>query len=352
MKTKLLSLLTVIVATLSLHAQTNSITVTSVLPSTIEIGQTIKIDYEYTLAANATDQQIKVGFNKVTLTGGYLGNGDANYSGGLGIGATSGPVTGSLTITITKPASSTLTNGDKYTYDISIQENGGSYTTYASATQSGTTLTVNEASGVINAIAVTNTLPTTAAQGDSFDVEVDYSITQAGKIQLGIAAQGSDDMSSQWGNFSWLKDYYIDVTATTGTLHQIVTVTVPADAPLSSTFTGYKRYRVITNLLDNSYATLATASTLIDPFTVTAALNLENANADGVAIYPNPVSDRLMINTKRLQANQIRLSDIMGRTVKLIKNAKDVSSIDVSNLSNGIYILNTDNGKQLKFLKK
>jgi len=352
MKTKLLSLLTVIVATLSLHAQTNSITVTSVLPSTIEIGQTIKIDYEYTLAANATDQQIKVGFNKVTSTGGYLGNGDANYSGGLGIGATSGPVTGSLTITITKPASSTLTNGDKYTYDISIQENGGSYTTYASATQSGTTLTVNEASGVINAIAVTNTLPTTAAQGDSFDVEVDYSITQAGKIQLGIAAQGSDDMSSQWGNFSWLKDYYIDVTATTGTLHQIVTVTVPADAPLSSTFTGYKRYRVITNLLDNSYATLATASTLIDPFTVTAALNLENANADGVAIYPNPVSDRLMINTKRLQANQIRLSDIMGRTVKLIKNAKDVSSIDVSNLSNGIYILNTDNGKQLKFLKK
>ncbi len=126
MKTKLLSIFSLLLGSMALSAQTNSITVTSTLPTTIEVGQTITVEYEYTLAENPTDQQIKVGFNEVTAEGGYVGNGDAAYSGGLGIGATTGTVTGSMSFTITKPASSTLAAGNKYTYDISIQENGGS----------------------------------------------------------------------------------------------------------------------------------------------------------------------------------------------------------------------------------
>lgn len=353
MKTKLLLMAALIFGVAYSHAQSNSITVTSTLPTTVEIGESVTVTYEYTLAANATDQQIKIGFNEVNSSGGYVGNGDAAYSGGLGIGATTGTVSGSMTFTVTKPESASLAAGNKYVYDISIQENGGSYQTYASATESGTEITVNPASGVINAISVTNTLPTTAAQGEMFDVNLDYSANQEAIIQVGICSQGSSDNSSEWGDFAWLKDYYVNIpAATTGTEQTTVTIEVPTNAALSSTFTGYKRYRILINLLDPSYNTIATANTVIDPFTITAALNTTDANANGIAIYPNPVSSSLNINPQLLQANTIWIHDLMGRTVSLLKNTKSLTSVDVSQLSSGIYILKTDNKKQFKFIKQ
>ncbi len=171
-------------------------------------------------------------------------------------------------------------------------------------------------------------------------------------IQVGLADQGSDDESDQWLWNGWLVENNVNITATTGTLQQSIDVTVPEDAPLSSTLTGLRRYRILVNLLDATYATLASASTVVDPFTVTESLGVQQANANGISIYPNPVSDKLMINNKRLNAHKIILSDVMGRTVKQIDNAQNVTSINVSQLSKGIYILTTDNKKIFKFIKE
>ena len=80
-------------------------------------------------------------------------------------------------------------------------------------------------------------------------------------------------------------------------------------------------------------------------------LGIEDINAKGVTIYPNPVTDRLFITTNRLQAKTIRIVDVTGKIVNVINNAEKVTFIDVANLSRGIYILITDTNKQFKFLK-
>lgn len=90
-----------------------------------------------------------------------------------------------------------------------------------------------------------------------------------------------------------------------------------------------------------------------DAAVVDSTLGLESVNTTGsIAIYPNPVTDRLIIKPSRLQANSIIINDILGRKVKTINNAKNITSIDVSNLPKGMYILTTDTNKQFKFLKE
>jgi uncharacterized protein YjdB len=78
-------------------------------------------------------------------------------------------------------------------------------------------------------------------------------------------------------------------------------------------------------------------------------LLIREVNVDSLSsmrIYPNPVKDKLLINlngTERLRA--IAVFDILGKEHKMIFNSDD-RSINVSSLSNGIYILviKTDKG--------
>lgn len=70
-------------------------------------------------------------------------------------------------------------------------------------------------------------------------------------------------------------------------------------------------------------------------------------------MYPNPVTDVLNIESKNgLNANEIKITDMTGKVVKVQKNA---TSINVSNLSAGTYLIDitTNEGKATsKFIKK
>lgn len=92
--------------------------------------------------------------------------------------------------------------------------------------------------------------------------------------------------------------------------------------------------------------------TMVSPvFTVSNTAGISDINENGILVYPNPTSDKLYIHNS-LQANQIKVIDISGRTVLNFDKANNIESIDVTNLTNGIYFLRTDLGSQLKFLKK
>ena len=84
-------------------------------------------------------------------------------------------------------------------------------------------------------------------------------------------------------------------------------------------------------------------------------LNASSFNGKEVVIFPNPTSDYLTIsNIEHLYINSIQIIDTNGKTIsKIISN---FNSIDVSNLSNGIYILSieTKEGKKFaeNFIKK
>lgn len=93
----------------------------------------------------------------------------------------------------------------------------------------------------------------------------------------------------------------------------------------------------------------------IDDFKVTTAGNVstEDFFKENFTMYPNPTTDVLNIMSKNgLNANEIRISDLTGKVVKV---QKDASTINVSDLATGTYLIDitTNEGKATsKFIKK
>lgn len=85
--------------------------------------------------------------------------------------------------------------------------------------------------------------------------------------------------------------------------------------------------------------------------TISSTAGINDVNGTSIQVYPNPTSDKLFIHYL-LEVNKIGIIDISGRMVLEFNNVKNLKSIDVSNLTKGIYFLTTDLGGQLKFLKK
>ncbi len=83
----------------------------------------------------------------------------------------------------------------------------------------------------------------------------------------------------------------------------------------------------------------------------------ENANTE-FSIYPNPVKNDLLLNSNKKSGNlKIHIFNIVGKLLSnKTSNFKIQESIDVSNLSNGIYFLNIkdENGniEVKKFIKE
>lgn len=80
-----------------------------------------------------------------------------------------------------------------------------------------------------------------------------------------------------------------------------------------------------------------------------------NAVANQVNTFPNPVSNQLNVQfyTAKVSKTEVRLSDMLGRTVYSSNNnsimGNNQLSIDMSGMNNGMYILNTIlNGKTLQ----
>lgn len=85
---------------------------------------------------------------------------------------------------------------------------------------------------------------------------------------------------------------------------------------------------------------------------------LQPVTLKAVNIYPNPVSSKLHVDLKTLPAGsyRIRITDVNGRVVQMINNAKGpLYQTDVSGLAKGIYFLQVEGGGQKvqqKFIKQ
>lgn len=69
-------------------------------------------------------------------------------------------------------------------------------------------------------------------------------------------------------------------------------------------------------------------------------INDVNQSKNIVGIYPNPASNQFMVDTKGVNASSIRMeiTDLMGRVVKTISLKNNLSSVDVSEISSGVYV--------------
>lgn len=84
----------------------------------------------------------------------------------------------------------------------------------------------------------------------------------------------------------------------------------------------------------------------------TSVLSITENGFQSIQIYPNPVADRLFISSENLQIETIAIINLQGRQVFSEKN--ETQSIDVSNLSEGLYFIeiSSSEGKSVqKFVK-
>ena len=90
--------------------------------------------------------------------------------------------------------------------------------------------------------------------------------------------------------------------------------------------------------------------------TVTATSSVEDRNKLNFSVYPNPASDRVTIQLPTTSVkSELVIYDYTGRKVKSNLSIENNTSIDVSNLSSGIYIfrvISSDKVGIQHFIKK
>lgn len=99
-----------------------------------------------------------------------------------------------------------------------------------------------------------------------------------------------------------------------------------------------------------------THAIIIDNFTVTQVLGINEFNDNSISVYPNPAKDILNIsNSNQSFINAIEVTDINGRLVKSQKfsNVNDIQ-VNISDLSKGVYMLKavSDKGAVIKKIVK
>jgi hypothetical protein len=90
-----------------------------------------------------------------------------------------------------------------------------------------------------------------------------------------------------------------------------------------------------------------------EKYTYSPIITLKSDGSSAISIYPNPVSDVLMINTgAAFLHSQAGLYDANGRFIQNILITSNPQSINVQPLAGGLYFLKFSNGVSEKFIRK
>jgi hypothetical protein len=73
---------------------------------------------------------------------------------------------------------------------------------------------------------------------------------------------------------------------------------------------------------------------------------IELENELQIKVYPNPTTGLLHLDKKDNETIQIKIIDQLGRQLKQLKTAEQLSTLDLSGLPTGIYFISIDNGKK------
>lgn len=133
-----------------------------------------------------------------------------------------------------------------------------------------------------------------------------------------------------------------------------VTLSIPVGTTPTANLTNGEYYDVQVKLFTAGWG-LELSSSLSPKLTIAAAgsLGVEKKNKESeLLIYPNPVSTILNIkNPDGKEIQSLKITNILGKTVYSKSNVLNQNTIDVSNLSSGIYILSVQSGNETQNIK-
>lgn len=109
-------------------------------------------------------------------------------------------------------------------------------------------------------------------------------------------------------------------------------------------------YSVVLNNLANNQHTFIREVTYAEPSLVTQ----KNTNSlPEICVYPNPANDKIIITN--FENGTIEIINLQGQTIKTINTSNTITTIDISKLSGGVYIIKVKTDIEIifkKFIKK
>jgi hypothetical protein len=85
---------------------------------------------------------------------------------------------------------------------------------------------------------------------------------------------------------------------------------------------------------------------------VEEVINVEEVKSGAISLFPNPAENLINLSAEDIIGG-IRITDISGRVVKALYNISNSNtSIDISDMPAGVYMIQTENGSALRFVKQ
>lgn len=94
---------------------------------------------------------------------------------------------------------------------------------------------------------------------------------------------------------------------------------------------------------------ISTGSVFVDNIAVVSTLSVNDFNNDAVAMFPNPVKDKLTVKSA-VDINKIEVYSILGE--KVLSNNLSNNTLNMESLSKGIYLLKLYQDNQVIGVKK
>jgi hypothetical protein len=343
----LLSFLIFIVPTL-INAQTGDITIVSI-QNPIEAGTDGSIEVTYTsdIACKLNIQLRETNANETTVNYGPW-NGQMDVTD-LAAAATPTTVTFNYSVKGAQLPSSDLAAGIQYTFVFKLVGDSGEGEFGYNNGNDANLVNIIASSTVIDNTSFTS-VPTTIAAGDNLIANFEYTLINEGKVKVDVRKFDGDTFINNADGGLVIEDFINPAAATSTTpVVSMKTLLIAEDTAISSSLTGDENYKVVVTLYNSTWGFITQSKS---DLTITQSLGVNSIEEETFAFYPNPAENILMIKSNKLNAKSLSIFDTTGRTVKSIMNAENLKSIDVSDLSRGMYIIKTDNNKQFTFLKK
>ena len=196
-------------------------------------------------------------------------------------------------------------------------------------------------------ISFTSPTLTTVEAGTTITVDYQYTIPADGYIYCAI------ELLWDWSWNATIASNELNPAPAGTDVTGSFDLMIPSDTQPAAALASPLNYKIKIELSDGAFNWQAGAYPSTEINITAPSLGIDDIIEPSLSIYPNPVSDILMIkNVKSSDYKSYSITDILGKTVYSVSNNETINSIDVSNLSKGLYFLHVGDLSPVKFIKK